>query len=180
VGVHPPLQEETAAQAGETAAEDHQGQLRALDPHGVVDAVHRERAVAVELRVAGVLDLAGRRDQRARGLELGQEAVELGVTAVGRRLAGIAVIVAAAVNGRLVVVVVGISFHEGLSLGSGSLTMMTKRSNHIPMLMKIERMKSQVGLRRSFCEKSDSGKIMLHVSMIHAAHHHSPKTRFQK
>ena len=59
-------------------------------------------------------------------------------------------------------------------------TMITKRSNHIPRLMKIERMNSQVGLRRSFCEKSDSGRIMLQVSMIHAAHHHCPNTRFQK
>ncbi len=35
-----------------------------------------------------------------------------------------------------------------------------------------EKMNSQVGLRRRLCEKSDSGRIMLHVSMIHAAHHH--------
>src|SRR5688500_19483 len=58
--------------------------------------------------------------------------------------------------------------------------MITKRSYHIPMLIRMERMKSHVGLRRSFCEKSDSGKIMLQLSMIHAAHHHWPKTRFQK
>src|SRR6185503_13192748 len=59
-------------------------------------------------------------------------------------------------------------------------TMITNRSYHIPRLIRMERMKSHVGLRRNFCEKSDSGKIMLHVSMIHAAHHHCPKTRFQK
>src|SRR3954464_7367600 len=57
---------------------------------------------------------------------------------------------------------------------------MTKRSNHIPMLMKIERMNSHVVLRRSFCEKSESGRTMLQMSMIHAAHHHWPNTRFQK
>src|SRR6187200_873473 len=51
-------------------------------------------------------------------------------------------------------------------------TMMTKRSNHIPRLIRMERMKSQEGFRRSRCEKSESGKIMLQVSMIHAAHHH--------
>src|SRR5688572_1726541 len=59
-------------------------------------------------------------------------------------------------------------------------TMITKRSYHIPMLIRIERMNSQDGFRRSFCEKSDSGKIMLQVIMIHAAHHHCPNTRFQK
>ena len=58
--------------------------------------------------------------------------------------------------------------------------MITNRSNHMPMLMNSDRMNSQVGLRRSFCEKSDSGRIMLQVSMIHAAHHHWPNTRFQK
>src|SRR4051812_9342858 len=58
--------------------------------------------------------------------------------------------------------------------------MITNRSNHIPRLMKMLRMNSQPGLRRSFCENSDSGKITLHVSMIHAAHHHCPNTRFQK
>ena len=46
--------------------------------------------------------------------------------------------------------------------------------------MKIERMKSHVGLRRAFCEKSESGRIMLQMSMIQAAHAHWPKTRFQK
>ena len=59
-------------------------------------------------------------------------------------------------------------------------TTITNRSNHIPMLMKIERMNSQVGLRRSFCENSDSGSIMLQMSMIHAAQAHWPNTRFQK
>ena len=58
--------------------------------------------------------------------------------------------------------------------------MMTKRSNHIPRLMKSDRIQSQDVLRRSFCENSDSGRIMLQVSMIQAAHHHWPNTRFQK
>jgi len=40
---------------------------------------------------------------------------------------------------------------------------MTKRSNHIPMLMKIDSMNSHSGLRRSFCQNSESGRIMLHV-----------------
>jgi hypothetical protein len=40
----------------------------------------------------------------------------------------------------------------------------------------MEMMNSQLGFRRSFCEKSVRGKIMLQVSMIHAAHHHCPKT----
>src|SRR5690606_13060200 len=56
----------------------------------------------------------------------------------------------------------------------------TKRSNHIPMLMKIERMNSHIGFRRRFCEKSESGRIMLHVSNVHSAHHHWPNVRFQK
>src|SRR5260221_14673067 len=56
----------------------------------------------------------------------------------------------------------------------------TKRSNHIPMLMKIERAQSQLVLRRSFCEKSESGRAMLQMSMIHAAQVHWPNTRFQK
>src|SRR5688572_1270512 len=51
-------------------------------------------------------------------------------------------------------------------------TTMTKRSNHIPSEMKRLRMKSQVVLRRIRCENSVSGRIMLQVSMIHAAHHH--------
>src|SRR5688572_16981667 len=59
-------------------------------------------------------------------------------------------------------------------------TTITKRSNHIPRLMKRLRMKSHVVLRRMRCEKSVSGRIMLQVSMIHAAHHHWPKTRFMK
>ena len=59
-------------------------------------------------------------------------------------------------------------------------TMITKRSNHMPRLMNSERMNSQVGLRRSLCENSDSGRIMLQVSMIHAAHHHWPNTRFHQ
>ncbi len=46
--------------------------------------------------------------------------------------------------------------------------------------MNSERIQSQVGLRRSACEKSESGRIMLHVSMIHAAHHHWPNTRFHQ
>src|SRR3954465_5100474 len=57
---------------------------------------------------------------------------------------------------------------------------MTNRSNHIPRLMNSERMKSHVVLRRSFCEKSESGRTMLQMSMIHAAHAHWPNTRFQK
>src|SRR5664279_1498576 len=59
-------------------------------------------------------------------------------------------------------------------------TMITKRSYHIPRLMKIESVKRNVVLRRSFCEKSRSGSTMLHVSMIQAAHHHWPKTLFMK
>src|SRR6187549_2945506 len=57
---------------------------------------------------------------------------------------------------------------------------MTNRSNHIPRLMKIDRMNSQVVFRRSFCEKSESGSTMLQISMIHADHAHCPNTRFQK
>ena len=41
-------------------------------------------------------------------------------------------------------------------------------------------MEGQVVFRRSFCEKSDSGRTQLQMSMIHAAHAHWPKTRFQK
>ena len=59
-------------------------------------------------------------------------------------------------------------------------TTITNRSNHMPRLMNSDRMKSHVGLRRSFCEKSDSGSTQLQMSMIHAAHHHWPNTRFQK
>src|SRR5919109_1193787 len=51
-------------------------------------------------------------------------------------------------------------------------TTITNRSNHIPRLMNRLRMKSHVVFRRNRCEKSVSGKIMLQVSMIHAAHHH--------
>src|SRR5687767_4228204 len=58
--------------------------------------------------------------------------------------------------------------------------MITNRSNHMPRLMKMLRMNNQPGFRRSFCENSDSGKIMLQVNMIHAAHHHCPKTRLMK
>src|SRR5687767_10272098 len=59
-------------------------------------------------------------------------------------------------------------------------TTITKRSNHIPRLMNRLRMNSQVVFRRRRCENSVSGRIMLQVSMIHAAHHHWPNTRFMK
>src|SRR6478752_1731408 len=61
--------------------------------------------------------------------------------------------------------------HGSNSCESDGMTM-TKRSNHIPMLMKIERMKSQLVLRRSFCEKSESGRTMLQINMIHADQDH--------
>src|SRR5215207_9564281 len=57
---------------------------------------------------------------------------------------------------------------------------MTNRSYHMPRLMKMERMNSQVGLRRSFCDQSDMGSAMLQRSMIHAAQYHWSNTRFQK
>src|SRR5689334_21396472 len=69
--------------------------------------------------------------------------------------------------------------HGSNSCDSDGMTM-TKRSNHIPRLMNNERMNSQVVLRRSFCESSDSGSTQLQISMIHAAHAHWPNTRFQK
>jgi hypothetical protein len=50
----------------------------------------------------------------------------------------------------------------------------------MPRLMNSERMNSHVGLRRSCWLQSDSGRTMLQMSMIHAAHAHWPKTRFQK
>src|SRR5215216_3292728 len=50
----------------------------------------------------------------------------------------------------------------------------------MPRLMNSDRMNSHVVLRRSFCEKSESGRTMLQISMIHAAHAHCPNTRFQK
>ena len=70
----------------DAAEEDDPGQDRALDPHRLVDAVHRERAVAVELGEAGVVDLLGRRHQLARGVELGEDAVELAVLVAGGRV----------------------------------------------------------------------------------------------
>ena len=78
--------------AGEAAAEDEQRQDRPLDAHRRVDAVHRERAVAVELGVAGVADLAGGLDQLAGRVVLGEVAVELAV-AVGRCVVGGLVVV---------------------------------------------------------------------------------------
>src|SRR5918999_1058313 len=59
-------------------------------------------------------------------------------------------------------------------------TTITNRSNHIPRLMKIERIQSHAGFLRSLWEKSERGKTMLQMIMIHAAHAHCPKTRFQK
>ena len=50
-----------------------QRQDRALDAHRRVDAVHRERPVAIELGVAGVADLAGRFDQLTGGVVLGEQ-----------------------------------------------------------------------------------------------------------
>ncbi len=73
----------------------------------------------------------------------------------------------------------GAHCHGSNSCDSDGMTI-TKRSNHIPRLMKIERVNSHVVLRRSFWEKSSSGRTMLHVSMIQAAHHHWPNTRFMK
>src|SRR5690242_13793791 len=57
---------------------------------------------------------------------------------------------------------------------------MTNRSNHIPKLMKMDRMKSHVVLRRRLCEKSESGSTMLHMYRIADAHHHCPQIRLAK
>src|SRR5688500_2105724 len=57
---------------------------------------------------------------------------------------------------------------------------MTKRSNHIPILMKNESMNSHVGLRRSFCQNNERGRIMLQVYRITDAQHHWPQIRLAK
>src|SRR5581483_67073 len=59
-------------------------------------------------------------------------------------------------------------------------TIMMNRSNHMPRLMNSERKKSQLVLRRNFCDQSDIGMTQLHRIMIHAPHHHCPKTRFHQ
>src|SRR5215469_18822739 len=56
----------------------------------------------------------------------------------------------------------------------------TNRSNHMPRLMKIDRIQSHTVFRRAFCENNESGITQLHRSMIQAAHHHCPKTRFDQ
>src|SRR6478672_9132581 len=73
----------------------------------------------------------------------------------------------------------GLHFHGSNSCDIDGM-MITNRSYHMPRLMKIESVKRNVVLRRSRWEKRSSGRIALHVSMIHAAHHHCPNTRFQK
>src|SRR3954471_23616407 len=57
---------------------------------------------------------------------------------------------------------------------------MTNRSNHMPMLIVNEMMKSHAGLRRSFCTNNDSGRTMLQVYRIADAHHHWPQMRLAK
>mgnify|MGYP006201758433 CR=1 FL=1 len=46
------------------------------------------------------------------------------------------------------------------------VTMMTKRSNHMPMLTKIEMTNSTVGFRRRLRNQKNCGLITLHDTMI--------------
>jgi hypothetical protein len=89
VGVHPPLEEHAAEEAGEAAAEDDQRQDGSLDAHRLVDAVHRERRVAIELGVASVANLLGRVLELTGGVVLREDAVQLALARCDGRRAGI-------------------------------------------------------------------------------------------
>ena len=59
-------------------------------------------------------------------------------------------------------------------------TMMTKRSNHIPILMKIEMTKSEVRLVRTLRNHRSWDTNALQMIMDQPAHHIGPKARRQK
>ncbi len=66
---------EVAADAAEDAAQQHEErQDRPLDAERLGQLLHREGRVRVDARVAGVARARGRRDQRARAVELGEQA----------------------------------------------------------------------------------------------------------
>src|SRR5262245_58502057 len=60
------------------------------------------------------------------------------------------------------------------------LTMIVKRSNHMPMLTKIESTNIAGTLRRIFFDQKSCGVSMLQPYMRAAAHHIGPNMRFQK
>ena len=57
------------------------------------------------------------------------------------------------------------------------VTMITKRSNHIPMLTKIEMMKRASGLRRILRNQKNCGEITLQETMIQYAQLIGPRAR---
>src|SRR3954453_6887273 len=59
-------------------------------------------------------------------------------------------------------------------------TMITYRSNHIPILIKIEITNSEVTLRRIFRNQSSCDTNALQMIMVQPAHHWGPKARRKK
>src|SRR5436309_7836820 len=58
-------------------------------------------------------------------------------------------------------------------------TMITKRSNHIPTLTKMDMTNSAVMSVRIFLTHSSCGRNALQMIIVHVAHQHGPKARYQ-
>src|SRR2546427_1962218 len=59
-------------------------------------------------------------------------------------------------------------------------TMITKRSNHIPMFTKIEMTNRPVMLVWTFFDQSSHGRSPLQMFIVQLAHQNGPKARYQK
>src|SRR5439155_930197 len=65
------------------------------------------------------------------------------------------------------------------SAPASDTTMITKRSNHIPTLTKMEMTNSPVMLVRIFLNHSSCGRNALQIIIVHVAHQNGPKARYQ-
>ena len=66
---------------------------------------------------------------------------------------------------------------DGRKSRCSDVTMMTKRSNHMPMLTKIDTMKRTTMLVRAFLNQKTCGESTLHVIIVQYAHQYGPKAR---
>ena len=74
-----PVLHEVAAQAAEQGADQHhQRNFVAMEADGFRQALDRERAIGVDLLVAGLAGAVGRIHQRIDGIEFGHDPVDLG------------------------------------------------------------------------------------------------------
>src|SRR4051794_7348421 len=73
----------------------------------------------------------------------------------------------------------GLNSHqlEGRKSRESDVTMMTKRSNHMPMLAKVATMKTMIRFVRAFFDQRISGAKALQKSMIQVLQAYHPKAR---